>query len=294
VALVTAEGEHRLLAVSIPGGRVVRRVAVAADPTTVAAGPGGPALVVSPASGTVTVLAVPGLRTIAVLHGFRSPQIAAITPDGEWALVTDAAAGTVSAVELADDRIAARVYVGPGAHHLAVSPDQRTVWVALGETAHTIVVLDASHLPRLRVVARLHPAVAAHDLAFAPGGREVWVTSAAVPDVSVYSAGTRRLIATVAAGPPPQHVAFGSAGGGRAYVTSGYGSSIEMVDPGSRRVLRTAALPYGSFNLGVLGGVVVTTSLLDGRVTELAAGTLRRRAVATVAPEARALAVADW
>jgi hypothetical protein len=38
----------------------------------------------------------------------------------------------------------------------------------------------------------------------------------------------------------------------------------------------------------------VTTSLLDGRVTELAAGTLQRRMQHAVAPEARSVAIADW
>jgi DNA-binding beta-propeller fold protein YncE len=273
---------------------VLRRVAIAADPTTVTTAGIGPAIVVSPRSRTVTVLDWRSLHPVAVLHGFRSPQIAAITPDGEWALVTDAAAGTVSVIELADDRIAGRVFVGHGAHHLAVSPDRRSAWVALGETARTIVVLDCSQLPHLRVVARVHPPVAAHDLAFAPDGRTVWVTSADAAHVSVFSARSRRPVATVPGGAAPQHVVFGGPGRPYAYVTSGYGASIEMVDPRSRRVVRRAALPYGSFNLAVSGGVLVTTSLMEGRVTELDARTLGRVTTATVASEARALAVARW
>jgi len=294
VALVTAEGEDEVLAVSLPGGRVTGRVRLAARPTTVAAGAVGPAVAVSPESGTVTILRPRTLRPVAVLRGFRSPQIAAVAPGGHWALVSDAGAGTVAAIDLDTGRIADRVRVGHGAHHLAISPDGAAAWVALGETARMIVTLDCSDMLRLRVTGRLHPPATAHDLAFSPSGATVWVTSAAAPYVTVFDAVSGRPLARVPAGAPPQHVAFAGPGSPRAYIASGYGSALEMVDPGSRRVVRRTALPYGSFNLAVAGGVVVTTSLLDGRVTELAAATLRPLVQRTVAAEARAVAIAGW
>ena len=287
-ALVTAERLNEVLALSLPSGRVLRRVHVGADPTTVAAGRNVPAVVVSPGSGRVTLLLVPSLKPIAVLPGFRSPQIAIVMRGGAFALVTDSAAGTVSSIQLAEHRVVDRVEVGLGAHHLALSPDNRTAWVALGETATTIVVLRSD--PRgLRVTRRLHPPVAAHDLVFAPDGRTVWVTSATAPFVSVLDARTGRTVARVPAGRAPQHIAFA---GGRAYITSGYGASMEMVDAQTHRVLRSVRLPSGSFNLAVFGDLIVTTSLLDGRVTVLHTGTLRRVMTTTVAPNARAVAIA--
>jgi YVTN family beta-propeller protein len=286
VALVTAETEHAVLEVSATTGRVLRRVHVEGDPTTLAAGPAGPVVVCSPAAGVVTLLSWPALRPTAVLHAFHSPQIAAVTPDGEWALVSDSA-GTVSTINLTTRRIADRIEVGSGAHHMAVSPNQRTAWVALGETATTIVRLDASDPRHLRVAGLLHPRLAAHDLAFAPNGRTVWVSSATAPEVSVFDASTGRPIATVPAGAAPQHVVFSHTTPARAYIASGYGRSLELVDPATRHVLYRAPLPYGSFNLATLGPLVATTSLLDGRVTIDNAATLRPRLSATVAPEAR-------
>src|ERR1043165_9651109 len=56
VALVTAELRNELVVVSVPGGKVLRRIPVARDPKTVAAAPGGPVAVVSPGSGAVTGL----------------------------------------------------------------------------------------------------------------------------------------------------------------------------------------------------------------------------------------------
>ena len=287
VALVTAELRNELVVVALPGGRVVRRIPVAPDPKTVSAAPGGPFAVVSPGSGTVTVFGA-RLRRLAVFRHFRSPQLATFTPDGEYLLVTDAAAGTLTSIELARMRVVGRVAVGSGAHHLAVSPNDRRAWVALGESANTIVVVDVADPRHMRVLRRLHPAAQAHDIAFDPDGRTVWVSSASKPYISVYGAASGRLLDTVPAGRAPQHVLFAA---GRAYVTSGYGSSIEMVDPARRTVLRRVESPYGSFNLASAGRWLVTTSVLNGEVTILRAATLRRRDETTVASVARSVAV---
>jgi DNA-binding beta-propeller fold protein YncE len=285
VAVVTAETEHAVLEVSPFTGRVLRRVAVTGDPTTLT-GPTGPLVVCSPAAGTVTILSWPGMRRIAVLHSFHRPEIADITPDGEWALVSDAA-GTVSTINLTTDRIVDRVWVGRDAHHMSVSPNQRSTWLALGENASTIVRLDSTHPNHLRVIGHIHPPVEAHDIAFAPDGETVWVTSAAAPHVTVYDAANGRPVGTVPAGTAPQHVAFSQTSPARAYISSGYGRSLEMVDATSRRILHRASLPYGSFNLSVWGRVVATTSLFDGQVTVFNAVTLRKRLSTTVAPAAR-------
>jgi DNA-binding beta-propeller fold protein YncE len=287
VALVTAELRNQLVVVSLPGGRVIRRIPVAPDPKTVSAAPGGTVAVVNPGSGTVTVFSV-ALRRVAVFRDLRSPQLATFTADGKYLLVTDAAAGTLTSIELARMRVVGRVLVGTGAHHLAVSPNDRRAWVALGESANTIVVVDVADPRHLRVLRRLHPTALAHDLAFSPDGRTVWVSSASQPYVSVYGAANGRMVDTVPAGRAPQHVLFAA---GHAYVTSGYGGSIEMVDPAVRTVVQRVQLPYGSFNLASAGPWLVATSVLNGEVAVLRAATMRRRAQTTVASVARSVAV---
>jgi DNA-binding beta-propeller fold protein YncE len=145
VALVTAETANEVLAVSlgVHGGRILRRVHLH-DPVTVAAAECGPAIAVSP-SGTVTLLARESLRPLRVFHSFRSPQLASIVPgNGNLMYVTDAATGDLSVVDLVRRRVVDRVFVGFGAHHLAVSPAGSKAWVALSETASTIVRLDIS------------------------------------------------------------------------------------------------------------------------------------------------------
>jgi hypothetical protein len=291
VALVTAETSNEVLAVSLGphGGRVLRRVHLA-DPLMIAAGPSGPAVVVNP-SGAVTLLAWHTLRPIKAFRSFRSPKVAAVAPDGTLAYVTDEGTGYLSVIDLARRTIVGRVFVGLEAHHLGISPDGRRIWVALGETARTVVRLDLSNPRKPRVLGRFHPRFGAHDVSFAPDGRTVWVTSPSRSTVSGYSLGGA-LLWTAGAGRPPGHVAFS---GGRALVPSGYGSLLSAFTwrSPSRAPDRTSA-PYGSFNLSTYGGYVVTTSLFTGQVSEFRVRNLHRLWTTKVAPAARYVAISVW
>ena len=291
VALVTAETSNEVFAVSLGlhGGKVLRRVHLV-DPLMVAAALHGPAVVVSP-TGTVTLLAWHSLRPIAVFHSFRTPEVAAIAPGGRLAYVADGGTGDLSVIDLARRKVIDRVFVGAGAHHLGVSPDGRRLWVALGETATTVVRLDTSNPGKPRVIGRIHPPAAAHDVQFSPDGRVAWVSSASAPFVMIYAAATGKMLREVPAPEAPQHIAFS---GARALVTSGYGSSLEELSWRTYRRLRTVSTPYGSFNLSTFGGRVVTTSVLDGEVTELGVGKLTRFWTTKVAPVARYVAISLW
>ena len=287
LAFVTAETENRLLVVDLRTGAVTKRISVAGSPQYVAAEP-GLAVVTSPNAGAATLLAGAALRPARVFSGFGAPHITAISPDGQHAFVVDDERGTVTVLGLADARRTSTLYVGVGAHHMTVSPDQGRAWVALGESARTIVVVDTSDLARPRVLTRFAPGFPAHDLSFSPDGRRVWVTSAGGPDVAVFRAADHRLLFRVPVGAPPQHVAFARR---YAYLTSGYGSTIEQVAAATGRVIKRAAVPYGSFELDAADGYVVTASLLNG---ELAIFTpqLRRLRVLRLAPATRDVAIA--
>jgi DNA-binding beta-propeller fold protein YncE len=291
VALVSAETANEVLAVSLgpQGGRILRRVHLV-DPLMIAAPLHGPAVVVNPA-GTVTLLGWHTLRPLKVFHSFRAPKVAAIAPSGRFAYVTDEGTGDLSVIDLRRRRIVGRVFAGLRAHHLGISPDGRRIWVVLGESATTIVRLDASKPRKPHVVGRLHPPLAAHDAAFAPNGRTVWVSSASAPVVTVFSAATGKVLHRVPANRAPQHVAFS---GGTALVTSGYGSSLDAFLWRTYRLRRAVTLPYGSFNLSTFGGQIVTSSLLTGQVSELEAGTLKRFWTTRPAPEARYVTISLW
>jgi YVTN family beta-propeller protein len=291
VALVVAELSNEVFAVSLGphGGHVLRTVHLD-DPLMVAAALHGPAVVVDP-HGAVTLLGWHSLRPIKVFRGFTKPEVATISPGGRYAYVSDAGSGRLAVIDLRERRIVGHVSVGLQAHHLDFSPDGRRLWVALGETATTIVRLDTSNRRHPRVVGRIHPRVTAHGVEFSPDGRTVWVSSSAAPFVTVFDAATGKALREIPAGRGPQEIAFS---GARALITSGYGSSIEAASWRTYGRHGSVGMPYGSFNLATLGGDVVTSSVLNGYVTELRAGTLTRMWTTKLAPSTRYVAISVW
>jgi DNA-binding beta-propeller fold protein YncE len=285
-ALVTAETENQLAAVDVATGKVSRRIPLPSDPEFVAADR-RVVVVVSPSAGAVTLLDRSSLRPIRILRGFGSPHIAELSPDGRYAYVTDDARGQLAVIRLRDGRLLARIPVGAEAHHLAIRADGRRVWLALGESARTIVIVDTADPAHPRVVGHFDPGFPVHDLSFTPDGRRVWLTSASSEDIGVFSTRTHRLVDRVPGGAPPQHVVFD---GGRAYVASGYGRRLETAGAASGHVLRVVHAPYGSFNLDAAGGFVAAASLLRGTLA-IYDHRLRLRRVVQIAPAARDVAI---
>ncbi|MBA3717364.1 MAG: hypothetical protein H0W87_03950 [Actinobacteria bacterium] len=133
----------------------------------------------------------------------------------------------------------------------------------------------------------------AHDVATSPDGARLCVTSTEDSLVRVLDSRTLQFRFSVMVGTPPQHVAFGLFSGTPAYLTSGYASRIELVNPLNGRIRRIASVPYGSFNLTTIGSNVVTSSLIRGTVTTLD-GDLRLRRTVRVAHAARGIATVVW
>lgn len=263
VALVTAERQNQLLVVGLPAGAVEKRLPMPADPQNVEANQ-QVAVVVSTRVHAVTLVDAQHLAVVRVFRDFREPHIAALSPNGDYAYVTDDARGQLVVIGLASKRIVARVFVGFGAHHLAFRPHHHELWIVLGERARSIHIVDTTYAAHPRPRGWFSPGTGLmHDLAFAPNGR-LWVAYDNRPVISVFDPRTRRELFTRAAGSPPQHVAFGM----QAYVTSGNDGELRVFSPAGR-FLRKAATPTGSFNLGLGGGIVLTPSLTQGTVTEL-------------------------
>ena len=74
------------------------------------------------------------------------------------------------------------------------------------------------------------------------------------------------------------------------YLTSGYGSVIEKVDAATGRVTARARSPYGSFELAVGQGYVVTSSLLRGTLA-IYDSQLNQVRVVHLAPATREVAI---
>lgn len=281
LVLATADKEAHVVVIGLHSGRVRGRIATRDDPRSIEQHGRAPAVVAHSAEGLVSLIDPGDLTVIRVLRGFQHPRYTAIARDGAIAHVTDGGTGELAVVDLRRRRVVRRIEVGPGARHLARSPDGRRLWIALGSSAAEIVVVDVADPLVPRVVRRVRPPFLAHDVGFSPSGRRVWVTAGREPRLAVYAAGGARPLRLLGADAAPQHVTFGPT---FAYVASGNGGSVRLHALAGDAVRHTTAVALGSYNVQRGAGMVVTPSLGSGTVTILDAhGRVRHRVAAASA-----------
>jgi DNA-binding beta-propeller fold protein YncE len=269
LALVTADSDDRVLAVRLTDMRVVRSLAVPDHPAGIeAVDLLRSALVLSQASGTVTVLDAVRPLVRKVLGGFQSPRYAAADPRGQYAYVSDDAAGQVIAIDVPRARVIGRVEVGAGARHITISRDGLRVVSSLGSKAPRLAVVDVSN-PRRPRLERTFPADdLAHDVGFSLDGRLLWISSGVDRRLSIHDAHSLRRLHVVAGDAAPQHVTFDELAG-VVYVASGASGTLRTHRLADGKVLRTRTVTEGSYNVCALSGRVVTPSLDSGRLTLL-------------------------
>jgi DNA-binding beta-propeller fold protein YncE len=266
LALVTADTEAHVAVVALARMRVVARLATVEDPRSIQSGPGGRVVVVAHAgAGAVSLLAGRPPRVRRVLRGFGAPRYAAIRSEGRLAYVSDSAHGEIAVVDLVAGRVLRRVPVGDGARHLALHPDGRSLWVALGSSAAQIAVVDVREPAHPRLHGHVRPPFLAHDVGFS-SGRRAWVTAGREPRIALVDTATRRPARLLRADAAPQHVSFG---GGLAYVASGVAGTVAVHALDDATVRRRTRVPVGSYNVQRTGPRVVTPSLGGGRLTVL-------------------------
>jgi DNA-binding beta-propeller fold protein YncE len=266
VGLATADKEAHVAAVTLAGGRVIRRIRTREGPRSIEREGRGPAVVAHSTEGVVTLIDPVSLRVRRVLGGFSTPRYTAIGRDGVVAYVTDGGTGELAVIDLERARVLRRIEVGAAARHLTIAPNRRRLWVSLGSSAAEIVVVDVSEPRRPRVRRRVHPPFLAHDVGFSPSGRRVWVTAGRENRLAIYPAhghGHPQLLGADAA---PQHVTFGPT---FAYVASGNGGSVRLHALAGGALRRSVRVPLGSYNVVRGAGRVLTPSLGDGSLTIL-------------------------
>ena len=267
LALVTADLESSIVAIHLSTGRIYRRLETLAGPRSIESAGGGDALVAHTELGRVSVVDAPTLEVSSVAGSFGEPRYAAVRADGRLAYVTDSGSREVVVVDVRRRRAIARAAVGGPARHVSLDRSGTRLWVVLGTKAREIAVLDVAQPKRPRLVGEVRPPFLAHDVGFTPGGRRVWVTSGDRGRIAIYDAGTARLVRTLAGDAPSQHVTFLD---DHAFVTSG-NDAVLRVHALDGRLLRSAPVPAGSFNVQQGWGVILTPSLSQGTLCVLSA-----------------------
>ncbi len=269
LALVTADEQSEVLAVHLGTGRVYRRLPTAPGPRSIeTVGWTSGAIVAHTTEGALTLVDGRTLQTRRVRGRVEEPRYTATRLGLPYAYVSDSARGEVVVVDVAAARIVGRAPVGGPARHLAVARHRRELWVVLGSQASEVAVLDLSRPTRPRLVRTIEPPFLVHDVGF-PGNERAWLTGGDRNELAIYETRTGRLLRRLDADAPPQHLAFAA---GRAYVTSGADGTLRVHSLSDTRVVRSARIPVGSYNVSSAWGVVFTPSLDRGTLCVLGQG----------------------
>jgi hypothetical protein len=266
LALVTADLESTIVAVELPSGRVYRRLHTPAGPRSIESIGGTGAIVAHTGSGRVS-LVDSSLGVHEIRGPFGAPRYSAVSDDLRFAYVSDSARREVAIVDLPARRVVRRVPVGGPARHLSLDVLGRRLWVVLGSKSAEIAIVGLDHPRGPRVIERVRPPFLAHDVGYEPHGAHVWVTSGDRDRLAIYDDHGTRIIRTLRGDAPPQHVTFL---GGRAFVTSG-DDAVLRVHALDGRLLRSAPVPVGSYNVEEGFGIVFTPSLSQGTLCAFSA-----------------------
>ncbi len=266
LALVTADLESSIVAVELGSGRVYRRLQTPADPRSIESIGGTGAIVAHTSSGRVSL--VDSTLAVRPIRGaFGAPRYTAVSDDLRFAYVTDSERREVAIVDLRARRVVQRVPVGGPARHLTLDVLGRRLWVVLGSKSAEIAIVSLDHPRGPRVIDRVQPPFLAHDVGYEPQGAHVWMTSGDRGRLAIYDDHALRLVRTLRGDAPPQHVTFL---GGRAFVTSG-DDAVLRVHALDGRLLRSAPVPAGSYNVQHGFGTILTPSLSQGTLCTFSA-----------------------
>ena len=266
LALVTADLEAAIVAIDLSTGRVQRRLATPAGPRSIESIGGTGAIVAHTGSGRVS-LVDSALAIHSIPGPFEAPRYSAVSPDRRFAYVTDSERREVAIVDLRARRVVRWVPVGGAARHLSLDRLGLRLWVVLGSKSAEIAIVSLDHPHGPRVIDRVRPPFLAHDVGYEPLGARVWVTSGDRRRLAVYDDHAGRLVRTLGGDAPPQHVTFL---GDRAFVTSG-DDAVLRVHALDGRLVRSAPVPVGSFNVQQGWGMILTPSLEQGTLCVLSA-----------------------
>ena len=268
VAYVTADTEAHVAVVELRSGLVVHRIPTRPGPRSVER-VGGAVVVAHTAVGAVSILDGFGVRH--VLDSFEEPRYTVSARDGRHAFVTDSGRKELVTVDVLQGEIVGRTRLRLWPRHLSLARNNRTLWVGLGTASPELAVVDVSDPRRPHETGSLRPAFAAHDVGFAPSGR-VWVTAGVDRRISAHGH-------VLPADGAPQHVTFLA---GLAFVASGDDGTVRVYDEASARLLTTARVPVGSYNVQFRDGRILTPSRVAGTLSVLDAGgrVVRRTRVA--------------
>ena len=204
------------------------------------------ALVTSEQSRKIIVIDVGAdqvLRSIDTDQG--GVHMAVINKAGTSAYFANRDSNTVSFMDLRDLRIVANVPVGEGAEGIALSPNEREIWVGDRDVA-TVSIVDVATRRRVTTVPAGPSPV---RVAFTPDGEFVLVPDRQANDLRIYDAATRALHKTISLCQGPGGIVIPP--DGKTIYTRQSSNNVNVIDAANCSVTRTIEMGRGPDGLAI-------------------------------------------
>jgi YVTN family beta-propeller protein len=245
VIYTTIEGEKALKALDPVSGKVLGALGVPGHPNQCAVTPDGKFVAVPIRDGDCVQVIDTAAENMTLLKTLpvKAPHNCFNAGNGQHMFVTSMGAKQVNMIDLKTLEYMAEIPVGGVPRPLAVSRDEKTLYVALSGF-HGFVIAD---IPTRQVVRKVEfPALpagtdlgpllntATHGLALTPDGKELWAASLATGNVYVYDVASGNVFPKIPVGQLPNWIAF-SPDGKYACVSNTGSNDCSILDRGGRK-----------------------------------------------------------
>jgi YVTN family beta-propeller protein len=195
-----------------------------------------------PESNQVAVVDTVAWKVLSKIAVGPRPTRLALQPDGArlWVTLEGGPEAGVAAIDTAKAEVAARLPTGRGRHELALSDDNRFVYVT-NAADRTLSVIDAARLARVGDVSL---GVAPTSLAFSPLARAVYVASEEAGAVVAVGGEKPQVLARMEADAGLGQIRF-APGGRLGFVVNPRTDRLHILDAALNRVIQTGILLDG-------------------------------------------------
>jgi YVTN family beta-propeller protein len=197
-----------------------------------------------------TAVPIPSIG--ATIQAGPSPNFVAAAPNGKQLYIANNAAGVVTVVDTAVNKITGTIPIPQGPpQFIAFSRDGRRAYVSLwdkqGGTVHAISVLDTtSNTVKATIQVETRPFLSA----VSPDGKLLYVPNHDTNTVSVIDTKTDKLVTNIQVAPNPHWVAF-TRDGKKIYTANHDSNLVSVIDPATNKVLRTIPTPTSPHSIAV-------------------------------------------
>jgi YVTN family beta-propeller protein len=182
----------------------------------------------------------------------KTPGFVAIAPNGKFAYVANRAAGVVTVVDTAIDKVVATIPIPDGPpQYLAFAPDGTRLYVSVfndpDRSINRVAVLDTATntvLTTIKVGSR------PFALAVKPDGSEIYVPNHDSGTVSVIDTRSNTLVTDIRVKPNPHWVDF-SKDGTRAYTANHESNLVSVIDTATRGVVAEVPVQQSPHSVAV-------------------------------------------